>query len=262
MLELKLARPIIFFDLETTGVSRSESRIVQIALIKFLPHGKVVEKCRLINPNMPIPYNATKVHGITDEMVKDQPYFQHISKSLFNIFDGCDVAGFNSRNFDLPILRNEFKRAGIEYNYLDYNDIDVFLFEKHLRRKFNKPYKLNEKISLTALHELYHNKSLEGAHDALVDVRGTINVFNAQLKELRKTTEDIYNEIPNNGNYKTHHNPKILLHDDNKYYWNFGKHIGKPITIDINYARWFVGIDNFPIEERKIVKEENNLLYD
>jgi DNA polymerase-3 subunit epsilon len=260
MVDLNLVKPIVFFDLETTGVSKNDDKIVQIALIKIFPNGDIIEKCRLINPNTSIPLDATQVHGITNEMVENEPLFQHISKSLYGLFEDSDVGGFNSRNFDLPFLRNEFKRCGIEYNYLDHCDIDVFLFEKHLRRKLKLPYKLNEKISLADLYFLYTNKKLEGAHDALNDVRGTIEVLNGQLKKLRYTTENLYDEIPNNGTYtNTDHNPRVI-EDDGNYYWNFGKYIGKPIDINYNYAKWFITVENFPINEREIVKEKLKIL--
>ena len=258
-MNLELQRPLIFFDLETTGVSR-ESKIVQIALIKIFPSGEIIEKCRLINPNMPIPPDATNIHGIRNDDVKDKPIFQHISKSLFELFDNCDVGGFNSRNYDLPILRNEFKNANIEYNYLDYLDIDVFLFEKHVRKKFNIARSENESLSLSSLYKLYTNKNLDGAHDALNDVKATIAVFNSQLEKYYKLTpQTVYNEIPNKGDYKTDHNPRIIKNGET-YYWNFGKYDGKPIKIDVNYGKWFVSVDNFPLNERKIVSETLNLI--
>ena len=262
MIFLNLDRPIVFFDLETTGVSREYARIVQIALIKIMPNGEVIKKCRLINPGMVIPQDAIDIHEITNEMVENELKFKQIYKSLYSIFDGCDIGGFNSRVFDLPILRNEFKRCGIEYNYLEYNDIDVLLFERYLRKlKDGKAY-IKNKSKLTELYTQYTGKTLDGAHDALIDVMGTIDVFNGQLIELTKIkgffTQYVYDFISNNGSY-TITNKKIIKKGE-QYIWNFGKNNGNPIVNDYIYAKWFIGTNTFPLEERNLVKKELNIL--
>lgn len=257
MINLVLDRPVVFFDLETTGVSTEYAKIVQIALIKIFPDGNTIEKCRLINPLIDIPQGATDVHGITDEMVANEPPFKHIAKALFELFDGCDVGGFNSRVFDLPLLRNEFKRYGYDYNYLDYDNIDVYVFEKFLRKKEGNP--LRNKAKLVDLYKHYTGGSLEGAHDALVDVLGTIEVFNKQIiKYVNLTLATLETIMPKGTDYNVK-NTKILL-VDGKYVWNFGKHKGKSITIDYGYGKWFYGTDNFPLDERKIVGEKLNLI--
>ena len=131
MINLDLDRPIIFFDLETTGVSTEYARIVQMALIKIFPNGNIVKKCRLINPTIPIPEDATKVHGITNEMVENELRFKQMANTILGIFEGCDVGGFNSRRYDLPLLRNEFKRCDIDYDILNIK-ILMFSFSKNM----------------------------------------------------------------------------------------------------------------------------------
>lgn len=256
MIFLNLDRPIVFFDLETTGVSTEYDRIVQMAFVKIFPDGKIVKKSKLINPTIPIPEGATNVHGISDEMVENELRFKQMANTIFNIFDGCDVGGFNSRRFDLPLLRNEFKRCGIDYDYLQYKDIDVFVFEKYVRKELGITTKYESKLS--QLYKYYLGKSLDGAHDALIDVVGTIEVFNEQLKALlRPNLNKIVDLIPNNGEYLT--NSKIL-EKDGEYVWNFGKHKGKSITSNWSYGKWFYNTETFSINERKIVGEKLNII--
>jgi len=260
MINFNIEKPIIFFDLETTGLYPNSARIVQIALIKISPNGNILKKCRMLNPEIEIPADATNVHGITNEMVLKKPTFKQISKSLFELFVGCDTAGYNSRIYDLPILRNEFKRVGIEYNYLDNFDIDVFIFEKYIRKlEFGNKYERNNS-KLIDLYEYYVGKKLEGAHDALIDVGATIDVLNGQINRINKlSAEKIYNFIPNNRSYDDGVN---LIEKNGKYFWNFGKYSGELITLDRAYGKWFVNNKSFPLEERKIVGENLNLLYE
>jgi DNA polymerase-3 subunit epsilon len=257
MLNLILDRPIVFFDLETTGVSTDYAKIVQIAIIKIMPDGEIIKKCRLINPLIEIPQGAIDVHGITNEAVANESPFQHIAKSLIDLFDGCDIGGFNSRVFDLPLLRNEFKRCDIEYNYLDYDNIDVYVFEKYLRKKEGNP--LRNKSKLVDLYKHYTGKSLDDAHDALVDVLATIDVFNKQIIKYIALKLVLLDEIMPKGDSYAVKNSKILL-VEGKHIWNFGKHKGKAITIDYNYGKWFYNTETFSIDERKIVGQKLKII--
>ena len=116
-MKLKLKRPIVFFDLETTGVDASKDRIVEVSMIKIMPDGEEICKTRKLNPGMHIPEEATAIHGITDEDVKDCPTFAQVAKSLAQFLQGCDFGGFNSNRFDLPLLVEEFMRAGVEVDF-------------------------------------------------------------------------------------------------------------------------------------------------
>ena len=124
-MELNLKRPLVFFDLETTGVDTAKDRIVEISMVKVMPNGDEVVRTRLINPQMPIPADATAIHGITDEDVKDAPTFAQIAKSLAQFIEGCDFGGFNSNRFDLPMLVEEFMRAGVDVDFKRRKFIDV-----------------------------------------------------------------------------------------------------------------------------------------
>ncbi|MBQ5394310.1 MAG: 3'-5' exonuclease, partial [Alistipes sp.] len=177
-MKLKLKRPIVFFDLETTGVNTSSDRIVEISLIKVMPNGEEIAKTRRINPEMPIPPEATAVHGITDEDVKDAPTFKQIARSLAQFLQGCDFGGFNSNRFDLPLLVEEFLRAGVDVDFKRFRFVDV-------QTIFHK----KEQRTLEAAYRFYCDRDLENAHSAEVDTRATYEVLCAQL--------DRYNDLEN-----------------------------------------------------------------
>ena len=169
-MNLKLSRPIIFFDLETTGVDTAKDRIVEISMVKVLVDGTKQIKTRRINPEMPIPAEATAVHGIADEDVKDEPTFKQIAKSLAQFIEGCDFGGFNSNRFDLPVLVEEFLRAGVDVDFKRRKYIDV-------QNIFHK----KEQRTLVAAYKFYCDKDLENAHSAEADTMATYEVLDAQI---------------------------------------------------------------------------------
>ena len=130
-MNLKLDRPLVFFDLETTGTSITQDRIVEISMVKVMPDGETIVKTRRINPRIPIPPTATAVHGITDDDVKDCPTFPEIAKSLAEQIEGCDLAGYNSTNFDIPLLAEEFIRAEVDVDFRSMRMIDVMTQVDH-----------------------------------------------------------------------------------------------------------------------------------
>ena len=152
-MKLNLKRPIIFFDLETTGTDTSKDRIVEISMVKVSPDGEKTIKTRRLNPEMPIPAEATEVHHITDEDVKDCPTFKQIAKSLKAFMEGCDFGGFNSNRFDLPVLVEEFLRAGVDVDFRKPRYIDV-------QNIFHK----KEERTLSAAYRFYCNKDKGNAH--------------------------------------------------------------------------------------------------
>ena len=169
-MKLNLTRPIIFFDLETTGTNVTRDRIVEFSYIKVYPDGRPEEeKCRRINPEMHIPEESTKVHHITDDDVRDCPTFRQVAKSLADIFEGCDVAGYNSNKFDVPMLIEEFARAGISFDVAGRRFIDV-------QNIFHKM----EQRTLVAAYKFYCGKNLEGAHSAVADTRTARPLSGAQ----------------------------------------------------------------------------------
>ncbi len=154
-MKLNLKNPLVFFDLETTGINITKDRIVEISLLKVHPNGKEEIKSRLINPEMPIPPQATAIHGITDDDVKDCPTFKQVAKSLADMLEGCDLAGFNSSRFDVPMLSEEFLRAGVDFDMSKRKFVDVQII-------FHK----KEQRTLEAAYKFYCDKELQNAHSA------------------------------------------------------------------------------------------------
>lgn len=179
-LPFELDRPVVFFDLETTGLSLSRDRIIELAVIRVSPRGDVFERVRRYNPGIPIPPEAAAVHGITDEMVADEPSFRATSRSLAQLLEPCDLAGFNIRRYDLPILIAEFERAGIDFDVRDRRLIDM-------KQIFHR----EEPRDLSAAARFYLGRDHEDAHSALGDIRTTAAVLTAQLDRYRHLPRDM-----------------------------------------------------------------------
>ncbi|MBD5337109.1 MAG: 3'-5' exonuclease [Bacteroides sp.] len=217
MTKLNLDRPIIFFDLETTGTNVTRDRIVEISLIKVLPKGEPIRKCRRINPEMPIPAESTAIHHITDEDVANEPTFRQIARSLYDFFSGCDIAGYNSNKFDVPMLIEEFGRAGIRFDLRDRRLIDV-------QNIFHKM----EQRTLVAAYKFYCGKDLENAHSAAADAEATYEVLLGQLERY----DDLKNDIEYLSEFSTDRRNldlagRIIRQDDGEEYFNFGKFKGR-----------------------------------
>ena len=179
-MQLNLRNPLVFFDLETTGIDIVHDRIVEISMVKVMPNGDEIVKTRRINPGMPIPPESTAIHGITDDDVKDCPTFKEIAKSLAAQIEGCDLAGFNSNRFDIPMLAEEFLRAGVDVNLGRRKFVDV-------QTIFHK----KEQRNLTAAYKFYCQKDLENAHSAEADTMATYEVLKAQLDRYPDLENDI-----------------------------------------------------------------------
>ena len=179
-MKLNLKRPIVFFDLETTGVDTAKDRIVEISMVKVMPNGDEIVRTRLINPQMHIPEDATAIHGITDDDVKDEPTFSQIAKSLAQFIEGCDFGGFNSNRFDLPMLVEEFLRAGVDVDFKNRKFVDV-------QNIFHKM----EQRTLVAAYKFYCDKDLTDAHSAEADTRATYEVLKAQLDRYPELDNDV-----------------------------------------------------------------------
>ena len=178
-MKLNLKKPIVFFDLETTGVKIATDRIVEISLLKILPNGNKESKTWLVNPTIDIPYETTLIHGITNEKVENKPTFKDLAKEIFEFIHNCDLAGYNSNKFDIPLLAEEFLRVGYNFDMKNRLAIDV-------QNIFHKL----EKRTLTAAYKFYCNKDLTNAHSAESDTKATYEVLIAQLEK--------YNELENN----------------------------------------------------------------
>ncbi len=247
-MKLKLKRPIIFFDLETTGVDVSRDRIVEISMIKIMPDGEEITRTRRLNPTIPIPAEATAVHGITDEDVKDQPTFAQVAKSLAQFVEGCDFGGFNSNRFDLPVLAEEFLRAGVEVDLKRHRFIDV-------QNIFHK----KEQRTLVAAYRFYCNRELEDAHSAEADTRATYEVLQAQLDRY----DDLENDIDFLADYSSRGNfadyaGMILYNEKGDEVFAFGKYKGRSVSevfgTDPGYYAWILN-GNFPLYTKKLMTE-------
>lgn len=246
---MKLQRPIVFFDLETTGVNITTDRIVQIAAIKIDVDGTRTEKTTLINPTISIPKEATEVHGITDDMVKDQPTFKQISKSLFSFFEGCDIGGYNSDVFDVPLLIQEFHRCEIEFPTWEVFFLDGLKIERIINS-----HKLEETF------KRYTGKTLENAHDALADTQATFEVISEQIGVINgdgTRNEDItieqLDKFIQGDNLRFDYAGKCYMKED-VVYWSFGKNKDNPVLDDRGYLNWVLTSD-FPIQTKKKLKE-------
>jgi len=246
-MDLNLKNPLVFFDLETTGINITRDRIVEISLLKVHPNGKEESKTRRINPEMPIPPESTAIHGITDEDVKDCPTFKQVAKSLAEMLEGCDMAGFNSSRFDVPMITEEFLRAGVDFDTSKRKFVDVQII-------FHK----KEQRTLEAAYAFYCDKQLENAHSAEADVIATYEVLKSQL--------DKYNDLENDVNflsreYSSFNNNvdlagRIIYNDKGVEVFNFGKHRGKSVTEVLknepSYYSWMMDGD-FPLNTKQVL---------
>lgn len=233
-----LQRPIIFFDLETTGLDVSTARIVEIACIKIDVDGNRTEKHSIINPTIPIPKEASDVHGITDEKVQGKPKFIELSKSLYAFFYGCDIAGYNSDNYDIPILVEEFSRCNIVFGDWNLNTIDVYKVEQLLR-----PNKLSD------VYKRYTGKDLKDAHSALSDVNATLEILLHQYDGKDEATPQEIEEFYR-AKKRYDLSNKMYLDSEGNVCWSFGKNSNKPIQNDMKYVEWVLQQKTFSKETK------------
>ncbi|MBF0276121.1 MAG: 3'-5' exonuclease [Nitrospinae bacterium] len=249
---MKLIRPIIFFDLETTGVNVHQDRIVEIATVKIDVDGSRQTHSRRVNPTIPIPKEASDVHGITDEMVKEEKPFTEIAPQIFSYFEGCDIGGFNVIGYDLPLLKAEFKRAGIDYNTEDVKIADMMqLYHQRVKR------------NLSAAYRYYCGKSLENAHSAKADIEATAEIFDAQIKEYDDLTDmNAFHELsylPFANNVDS--DGKFVWNDKDEVVLNFGKNKNEPLALiatkNPSFLKWMMNAD-FSDETKTICRDALN----
>ena len=247
-MQLKLKNPIVFFDLETTGINITKDRIVEISYLKIVPDGKEECKTRRVNPQMPIPEQATAVHGITDDDVKDCPTFKELAKSLAAQIEGCDLAGFNSNRFDIPLLAEEFLRAGVDIDLGKRKFIDVqTIFHKMEQR------------NLTAAYKFYCGKDLTEAHSAEGDTRATYEVLMSQLDRYPELENDVdalseFSSFNSNVDFAG----RMIYNEKGEEVINFGKYKGRLVkevlNTDIGYYGWVMQGD-FPLNTKQKLTE-------
>lgn len=246
-MDLSLKNPLVFFDLETTGLNTTRDRIIEVSLLKVYPNGKEEMKTRRLNPEMPIPPESTAIHGITDEDVKDCPTFKQIAKSLADQLEGCDLAGFNSSRFDVPMLAEEFLRAGVDFDMSRRKFIDVQII-----------YHRREPRTLEAAYAFYCNKQLDNAHSAESDTRATYEVLKSQLDHYPDLVNDIdalskeYSSFNDNVDLAG----RMIYDEKGVEVFNFGKHKGKPVEEVLknepSYYAWMMDGD-FPLNTKQVL---------
>jgi DNA polymerase-3 subunit epsilon len=218
-MQLQLNKPICFIDLETTGINVSLDRIVEIAIIKIAPDGSKQVKRKLINPEMPIPAGASEVHGISDDMVKDAPTFKSVANEIKQFIEGADMAGYNSNRFDIPMLNEEFLRAGIAIDMESRKLLDV-----------QKVFHMMEQRTLSAAYKFYCDKTLEDAHTAEADAMATFEVLEAQVQKYPQLGNTVDAIVKFTGEDQIIDFARRFIFENGVEVFNFGKHKGKPVT--------------------------------
>lgn len=231
-MKLNLRTPLCFFDLETTGTNIIQDRIIEIAVIKMMPNGETLRKSNVLNPTVPIPAESSAIHGLRDEDVKDKPMFKDVAKEYAKFFEGADLAGFSIMKFDVPVLVEEFLRAGIEFDYTRKKIIDS-----------QKIYHLMEKRTLTAAYRFYCNKEIENSHTAEADTEASMEVLIAQVERYEnqevtdglnrrlgeiKNDMDVLNKIT--ATQLVDLSGRMILNSKGEEIFNFGKHKNRLVT--------------------------------
>lgn len=245
-MNLNLKRPIAFFDIETTGINVASDRIIEITILKIFPDGKDEEKTFRINPQIPIPKEASDVHGIYDVDVADKPTFPQLAKTIAHLLEGCDFAGYNSNKFDIPVLAEEFLRAGIDFDMSKHRFIDVqVIFFKMEQR------------TLSAAYQFYCKKELENAHSSSADAFATYEILKSQLDRY----SNLENDIDFLSKFSSHNKNvdfagRIIFDENGIETYNFGKYKGKHVKDvfqkDPSYYKWMMDGD-FTLNTKQII---------
>ncbi|MDD3721892.1 MAG: exonuclease domain-containing protein [Lutibacter sp.] len=253
-MELKLKKPIVFFDLETTGINIAKDRIVEISILKVFPNGNKESKTWLVNPEMEIPKEASDIHGITNEKVVTEPTFNELAPQVSKMIKGCDLAGFNSNRFDIPLLAEEMLRANVDFSMKNRISIDVQVI-------FHK----KEERTLSAGYQFYCGKNLDNAHSAEADTNATYEILMAQLEKY----DDLENNVQFLNDYSTHIKRAdlagfIIFDKENKEIFTFGKYknhkVEKVLKDDKGYFSWIQNAD-FPLYTKKVLEEIKDRVY-
>ena len=247
-MNLKLTRPLAFFDLETTGLNIATDRIVEISVVKIMPNGDKEIKTKLINPTIPISAESIAIHGITEDKIKDKATFKEVANEINDFIKDCDLAGFNSNRFDIPLLAEEFLRAGIDFNVADRKLVDV-------QNIFHKM----EQRTLVAAYKFYCSKDLTNAHSAEADTTATYEILEAQIEkysDLKADTDFLseFSQMTKNADLLG----RFVYDENNIIVFNFGKHKGKAVTEVLEkepgYYSWMMNGD-FPLYTKKVMKD-------
>ncbi len=258
-MQLKLSKPIAFFDLETTGIKVATDRIVEISIVKIHPNGKKEIKTRRVNPETPIPPETSEIHGIYDEDVKDEPTFLQLAKSLDVFLKNCDLGGYNSNRFDIPLLAEEFLRAGIDFDVSHRSLVDV-------QNIFHKM----EQRTLVAGYKFYCGKDLINAHSAEADTLATFEIMETMLDKYKgvdfidksgKVSQPVVNDVKALAEFSQQNRNvdligHIVLNENDEEIINFGKHKGRKVEEvfkrEPSYYDWMMK-GQFPLYTKKVI---------
>ena len=247
-MNLKISKPICFFDLETTGINISLDRIVEISILKVFPSGNKESKTWLVNPGIPIPLEVSNIHGITNDTVKNKPSFKSIASDVKSMLQNCDLAGFNSNKFDIPLLAEELLRSDIDFSLENISTVDV-------QNIFHKM----EQRTLSAAYKFYCGKSLENAHSSKADTLATFEVLESQIQKY----PDLQNDIKFLSEFSTRGKNVdlagfIKYNEDDIPCFSFGKHKGKTVDYILKnepgYFGWLLNAD-FPMYTKKVLTQ-------
>lgn len=240
---MKINKPIVWFDLETSGVNTEEDRIVEIACLKINPDGTRETKVTLINPEINIPLEASTVHGITNETVKDSPKFKQIATSLREWFKDCDLGSYNGNNFDIPLLSAELVRAGLEPIDWNPNLLDALSLYRHLFPN-----------TLSDVYKRLTGKELEGAHGALADVEATFEIAEILTKDLEQQTTEEIDLMLQADKIRVDLAGKLYKDEDGVVRYAFGKDVNKSVKDEPGFAKWMLN-NAFPQETKNKLKQ-------
>lgn len=244
---LILKKPLAFIDLETTGINLATDRIVEIAIVKLMPDGTKLVKRKLINPEMPIPPSSTEIHGITDEMVKDAPTFKLAAHELKQFLENCDISGYNSNRFDIPLLVEEFLRVGKDFDMKGRQMLDV-----------QKIFHTMEQRNLSAAYKFYCQKTLEDAHSAEADATATMEVLMSQVERYPHLGDNVESIIKVIGEENLVDFARRFVMENGTEVFNFGKHKGRPVKdvlkAEPQYYDWMMRGD-FPLHTKQKLTE-------
>ena len=245
-MNLELHRPIVFFDLETTGINIAKDRIVEISILKVFPNGNKESKTWLVNPVVDIPKITSDIHGITNEKVVNEPTFKELAPEVYGLISGCDLAGFNSNRFDIPLLAEEMLRAEVDFDLANIKFVDV-------QTIFHK----KEQRTLSAGYRFYCDKELEGAHSAEADTHATYEILLAQIEKY----EDLGTDVKALSDYSSHQKRAdfagfIQYNNADVEIFTFGKYKNRPVLEVLaenpGYYNWIMNAD-FPLYTKKVL---------
>lgn len=242
---IEFKRPMVFFDLETTGIDILNDRIVEISILKYYPDKREEITTYLVNPQRTIPAESTAIHGISDKDVEGKPTFKELAPDILNIMQGCDIAGYNIVKFDIPFIRVEFHRSGFKVDFDNVNIIDPYVI-----------FVKKEQRNLSAALRFYCNEEMVNAHSAEADTIATKKILLGQLEyynDLPATVEELSAFVSEGNRKNADITGRLIYNQNNEVVFNFGIHKGERVADNIDFARWVISKD-FPEDTKDVLR--------